>query len=171
MWGTGSCSWDGSRVGPVIVGHSCSLCSIFFPAYFVGRTHFESKAFGWVAILISPVGVLPGYRKWPLQDPYPSLLEISARVAPIRPSGAAPYPRSLACSKDWPLPFLISFSLPCSPHVWSPPTSPLPFPSPFPTSSLLPLMSNIYFVSPSEKDSTILPWTLLVIWLLWVCWL
>jgi hypothetical protein len=33
--------------------------------------------------LIPPLGVLPGYRRWLLQAPYASLLEVSARVTPI----------------------------------------------------------------------------------------
>lgn len=40
--------------------------------------------------LIPPLGVIPGYRKWSLQDWYPQLLEVSARVTSIdRPPGAS----------------------------------------------------------------------------------
>jgi len=46
------------------------------------------------------------------------------------------------------------------------PSTPLPIPS---SPQFLPLTFNIYSVSPSTKDSTILPWALLVIWLLLVC--
>lgn len=40
-----------------------------------------------------------------------------------------------------------------------------------PPSSLPPSTSDIYFDFPSEEDSTILLWALLVIWLLWGWWL
>ena len=65
-------------------------------------------------------------------------------------------------------------SLPCSPYIWFPPKQPYlaPIPTPFPPTSLPPShWPVIYIVSLSEKHSTICPCTLLIIWLLWVCWL
>ena len=38
-----SLTWNGSKVGQSLLGYSLSLCSIFIPAYLVGRTRFEFK--------------------------------------------------------------------------------------------------------------------------------
>jgi hypothetical protein len=72
--------WMGLNLGQSPVNHHLSFCSIFVPAHLVGRTHFG--VCGWVAVLMYSLGVLPGYRQWPLQDPYSPLLEVSARVVP-----------------------------------------------------------------------------------------
>ena len=37
-------------------------------------------ALGWDAVLIPPLGIMPGYRKWPLEDAYIPPLGVSARV-------------------------------------------------------------------------------------------
>lgn len=71
------------NLGQSLVEYSLSFCSIFVLALLVGRTSFGLKFFGWVVILIPPLGVLTGYRKWPLQDLYPSLLEVATRVTVI----------------------------------------------------------------------------------------
>jgi hypothetical protein len=56
----------------LLVGHSLSLCSVFALAFLTGKK-FRSKVLGCVGVFILPRGgggVLPGSRKWPLQDPY-----------------------------------------------------------------------------------------------------
>ena len=61
---------------------SVSVVSLFLHILLVG--HILGQIFYvWVAVLISLLGVLPGYRKWLLQGPNLPLLGISARVDPI----------------------------------------------------------------------------------------
>ena len=79
----------GLKLGESLVGYSFSLGSIFVHEYLVGKTHFGSKVL-WVGILITPMGVLPDYRRWPRQAPYPSLLRVLARVTSIEILGASP---------------------------------------------------------------------------------
>lgn len=62
-------------LGQSLVGLSLNLSFIFVPALLVGRTQFGSNVCGWLGILIDPLAVLPGYRRWPLQVQYPLLLE------------------------------------------------------------------------------------------------
>ena len=70
-----SFSWGVSQVGPVI---GClfpqSLLHLYSCiSYKQGK--FWSKVFcGWVSIPFSSLEVLPGYRRWPLQVPYPTHL-------------------------------------------------------------------------------------------------
>jgi hypothetical protein len=35
---------------------------------------------GWVGVPIPSLEVIPGYRRWPVQIPYPSLIGVLARV-------------------------------------------------------------------------------------------
>jgi hypothetical protein len=37
----------------------------------------------WFDVPLPPLEVPLGYRRWPLQSPYPSLVGVSARVTPI----------------------------------------------------------------------------------------
>ena len=53
-----------------------SICSIYVSAHLI-RTHFGLKVCGWVTDPIPILGVLPGYRKLPFHEPYPSLLGVS----------------------------------------------------------------------------------------------
>ena len=71
---------------------------------------------GWVTDLIPLLGILPGYRKWPLPDPYPLLLGGSVTVTPIYPLGHPPIP--ILCHvlemtpTSYPFPFTLTvFSL------------------------------------------------------------
>lgn len=60
-----------------------SVSAVSVPAHLVGRTHFGFKVL-WVGWYPYPsTGVLPSYRKWPPQAPYPPLLWVSTRVTPI----------------------------------------------------------------------------------------
>ena len=100
--------------------------------------------------LSSPLGVLPGYRRWPLQAPYPLLPGVWVRVTLID-SLEYPQLRSLAHLRDAPTPssianfhFLSWSFFPGSVHtLW--PITPLPIPSPtqFPLS--LHLRQLFYF--------------------------
>jgi hypothetical protein len=70
----------GLYLGQSLVGHFLNLCFIFVRANLEGRTYLHiwvQRFCGWVAILTLPLGVLPGYRRWLLQDPHPPLLGIS----------------------------------------------------------------------------------------------
>jgi hypothetical protein len=49
-------------------------------AHIVGRKDLGSKFCGSVGVLVPPLEVLPGYRRWLFQGPYPSLLGVLARV-------------------------------------------------------------------------------------------
>jgi hypothetical protein len=61
------------------------VCSIFIPALLIGKA---------IDVPFSPLEVLPGYRRWPLQSLYPPLVGISARDTPIDlPSSLPPHPR------------------------------------------------------------------------------
>jgi hypothetical protein len=65
---------------------------------------------------------------------------------------------------------LLRFSLSLFPALSTPDLLALLLsPSPLPPSSLPPPTSDTYFISLLKNDSTSLPWTLLVIWVLWVC--
>ena len=77
------------NLGQSLVGHSLSLCSISVRVYHVGRTYFRSKVLYMVAVLAFPLRVLPGYRKWPLQDQCVPLVGVSVRVTPMDLSGAS----------------------------------------------------------------------------------
>jgi hypothetical protein len=113
----------------------------------------------WFGTLIPPLGVLPGYTKWPFPGPYTTLLRVSAKGTLTHPLRA---PHNLGL---WHFPHFRSLS-PALPIYNLPAPVLLPSPTPLQLSSLLPLTSNIYFVSPSEKNSTILHLTLFFIWLL-----
>jgi hypothetical protein len=114
----------GLNSGWSLVGRSLSLLS-FVPAHLVDRTDFVQNV--WLAVLIPPLGVLPGYRKWSLQ--YPPVLGASARVNPIDILGPLPIPGlwkmiEIPC----PLPILFHAHPKPEPHCLHSP--PLPIPSP-----------------------------------------
>ena len=99
---------------------------------------------GWrfcerIGVLIPPLGVLPGYRKWPLQTPYPPLIGVSARVTMIGHPGASFFPSCLALPRDayhaylW---FLLSLSA-----YFCPPSSHL---IPIPTLTQFPLSIHLW---------------------------
>ena len=49
----GSILWSGYWDNETLVGHSHKLCDTIAPAYFVGRTDWISKIFGWVGVYVS----------------------------------------------------------------------------------------------------------------------
>ena len=51
----------GLKLGWLLVSLSFSLYSIFVPEFLLVRTYFGSKICGCVSILITTLGVLPGY--------------------------------------------------------------------------------------------------------------
>lgn len=56
----------GLKLGQLLVVHSFSLSSFFEPKFL--QTEILGQQFcRWVVVLIPLSGVLPGYRKWPLQ--------------------------------------------------------------------------------------------------------
>ena len=76
----------------VVIGWPCPL-SLSLSLHILEAGHILGQRLcGWVAVLIHPLGVLPGYRKWPFQDPSPPLLESSATVASIDCLGLLPIP-------------------------------------------------------------------------------
>lgn len=103
----------------------------------------------WVGVLTPPLEVLPGYRRWPLQAPYPPLIGVSARVTPWTPWSLL-HLGSLAPLRDdtpsthyhIPFPQALLFL-----HMISPPHYPLP------PSALPPYTSNIYFPLLSENQA------------------
>ena len=88
------------------------------------------KFSGWVGVLIPLLGVLPGYRRWPNQVPYPLQLGFSSRVIPRDFLGLLLSPRSLSLEN-----ILLAANnicpLPCCPSTddlaWFPSLSPLGF--------------------------------------------
>jgi hypothetical protein len=86
---------------------------------------------GKVTLLIHFLGVLPGYQKWPLHDPYPTLLGISVGVAPIDSLGLLPIPVLWHILEIYiPSPINFPSLFPALPvHMVSP--YPTPFSSPF----------------------------------------
>ena len=150
-----------------LVDHNPTLCFVIFPRLLVGRTHFGFKIF-WVSYC-----------------PYASTesthwIEEMATSGSISPTvqslaripythGNSTHPRSLACSEVCspdPYPQLLSLLSPLLSLYLITPLPLLPSLPPFLPISLFPSSSDIYF-SPSDRDSTILPWALL--WLLWIC--
>ena len=163
MSGIGSCPW--SQFGSVIDYPVPSSLLYFCPCTSCRQDTFWVK--GFVDGLLS----LTLHWEGPLQNSYFLLLGGSPRVTPIDPLGPL---LSQVSGTSLRLPFypgLLSLfpALPTYDLPHSPFPTPHSSPSLLPPSSLLLTTSNIYFVSPSVKYSTILPWALLVIWILWVC--
>jgi hypothetical protein len=70
--GTGTCPWDESQVGMVIGWPFPQTPLHLCPPSICKQDKFWVENFvGGFGSLIPPMGVLPGYRKWPLQVPYP----------------------------------------------------------------------------------------------------
>ena len=142
-----------------LVGHSICLSSIFVPAHLGRRLCVCVCVCVCVcfSVLIPPMGLLLIYKKCPLQNPYPSLLGVSARVTPTATLGSMPCPWFLACPRDslysvncW-FPLLISLPYTCSSLLLSP-LHPLTYTVPSPHPHLI-----FVFISSSEKDSTSIP--------------
>jgi hypothetical protein len=86
-------TWEGSHVGQVIgwlspgrglvLGRSLVGLSLGIPALSLSQCKFWVE--GFVGGLMSPLPLLevpPGYRKWPLQSPYPWLVGVSVTSYP-----------------------------------------------------------------------------------------
>ena len=90
-----------------------------------------------IGVHITPLGFLPGYRRWPLQVPYPQCYKSQPRSSPLI-LRHFPYPRIFGS--------LAIFSV--SPHTWSWIPHSLPHTPSYSVSSLhLPLLT-IYFILP-----------------------
>jgi hypothetical protein len=101
---------------------SISALSLSFLILEAGHI-WGQKFCGWVPPSGTPLGVLPGYRKRPLQDPYPPLLGVSGRVAPITPWSLSGTPRG--CPTH---PLTTDFNRFISPGLPTPDLQPLPHP-------------------------------------------
>ena len=68
----------------LLFGHSHMFLITITPAPFAVSTHCRSKVLWlvWFPCLLQ--GVLPGYKRWPVQAPYPPLLEDFARITLVR---------------------------------------------------------------------------------------
>ena len=78
--GIGASPWDGSHVEPVIDWTlPLSLLQPPVPAFLVDRMHLGLKVFLWIGISFTPLGFLPGYRRWPIQVPYPQYCKSQLR--------------------------------------------------------------------------------------------
>ena len=122
------------------------------PAFLVDRINFGPKFCGWVGVPIALLGFLPGYRRWPLQVPYPQCCE--PHLAPPLSLRRLPYPKSLSLPGDSPTsPSLLQVSIHSHGHLAVPPVPPYtwfqpsPFPSPFPLpfSSLPPSTGRTHY--------------------------
>ena len=104
------------------------------------------------------LGVLPGYRKWPLQDAYPTLLGVSVRVTAIETLGPPLIPDLLHVPEVHPTIPPNSFLLPCSLYTLLPYIHNLfPFPAPLAsTSSLYPTLIFILFLCLREIQASFL---------------
>jgi hypothetical protein len=97
----------GLKLSQSLVSYSFRLCSIFVPVHLVYKTQFWLKVLWMVGHPYPSTSVLPGQRRWPLQDPYPPLLGVSARVTPLdilELLPPNPCPRSLAYAFEWQMP-------------------------------------------------------------------
>lgn len=74
----------GLNLGRFLIGHSLSLGSI--PAFLVDKKKkLGQKYCGWVDVFNSPLGILPGCRKWSLQAPYPHCYVSQLRLPTLTP--------------------------------------------------------------------------------------
>jgi len=64
----------GLKLGKSLFSHSLNFCSLFIHAHLVGRFY------GWGGVPILSLEVLPGYKRWVVQGPYPPLLGVLASV-------------------------------------------------------------------------------------------
>jgi hypothetical protein len=110
----------GSQVGPVIV--SCRFC-------------------GWVGLPISPLKILPGYRRWLIQAPYPALLGVLNRVT-LTDSWEFSF-HEFSTPPQMPQTPVISLNILSLSPTWSFPFPPYPIPNP---------VKSILF-PPSQGDS------------------
>ena len=136
--------WVSSWVGYCLAQSSVSApCSV--PAFLVDRINFGLKVLCVSWCPYNATGFLPGFRRWPLQVPYPQCCESQLRSPPLILQ-LLPSPRSLSLSGDVPAssPPLVadfhSFSWPsghpscASPNqILNPHSPPMSLPMPSPT--------------------------------------
>lgn len=79
----------GLKLDQSLVAHSQNFWATFTQAYLINRTNCRSKLCVWVRVPISLVEVLPGYRGWPVQALYLSLLGALDRSHPHRLLGVS----------------------------------------------------------------------------------
>ena len=126
------------KLGWPLVSLSCSLCSIFVPAFLLGRNNSWSKilkAVWWPPN--PPLGVMSIYGRWSLQVPSPYCGAFWLRSSPLTPRSVS-HPRSLGlyrgspCLPSPPAVILLALwaSLVSPTHTWSCPPFLLPIPSP-----------------------------------------
>ena len=152
-------------LGQSLVADSLLLWSIFVTAVLIGRANFGLKILWVVDIVISSLGVLPGYSMWSLQAPYSPLLGVLCRVTLVdflKPL----YLRFLEHPQGAPLASLLRIAIhshgPLSLALHSHNSHHYPHhPSFTQSSSSAHHWWLLYF--PSEWDSSILPWVFLVI--------
>ena len=146
-----------------LVGHSLCLCYISIPAHLVGRTHFGSKIL-WSSSLHceSVLAIDSGHFRYHI-----SHCQESHKNHPYRLSATCPLPQVSGTSQGCPFyPLLISvLSLLLSLHLPNHLTF-FPYTVPLLHSFISPSMSDINFVTSSEKYSSILSQALLIIWVL-----
>lgn len=142
----------GFKLGQLLVDHSFRFCSIFVPTFLLDRSNFVSNVLWWVDGHITPLGVLPGYKRWFLY-----ISTVRHLSSPALSPRSLPRLRSLGLPKDSPQSSALttadfySFYLlfgPCptlAPDLPFSPSQSLPF---FP----LPYMT--IFVLPLKCDST-----------------
>lgn len=158
--------WDSIWASPPISAPSLSL-NILQGGHILGP-----RLCGWVALFIPHLGILPSYMRRPPQSPHPLLpCQYYQQELPHRLHEASLHPKSQA-SQECPL-----CSLPISilSHLYFSTSNILIslFPSPFPLPPIFfsASTSDIYFISTSEKDLSILHCTISVIWLLLGLWI
>jgi hypothetical protein len=147
------------KLGQSLVGCFLRLCSIFIPAQLIEMTIWGWRICEWIDVLLPPLEVLPGYRRWALQSPHPHLLGISARITPL--DSPEPVP-GLQLVPEMHLNNFHSHFKP------SPAVLPTLYSIPLPILTSSPSTSDDYFVSLSEWDLSTLPWDLLITLFLWV---
>lgn len=67
------------KLGQSLVVDFLSLCSIPHACIFVERINLDWMIYGWVGVSITPLRLLPSYRRWSLQVPYPRYSESQLR--------------------------------------------------------------------------------------------
>lgn len=156
MSGVGSLPWGGPQMGQTLLVHPLYPCSNFIPPYLIGREKFWVQCFlvSWCPF---PQLEVHGYTSlyiyhavWSLRYDQPHILLIGSPMLGLMLVPEMTPPISLHSPSAFTLTLLILI--------------PNHFPSPYPLSSGSPHLSisNVYFISPSEWDSSVFHWTLTV---------
>lgn len=153
----------GLKLDQSLVGITLNLCSILICALLIRRTNFGSKILQRVVFPLTPLEIPSEYKTGGgyLRLQIPCCYEYHIGPYPLTP-GVSPLPE-MSPTNFYPLSQLF-------PHYLVHNLSLVLFPSLTP--SLIQLHSPIYFkylfISSSAWDSSIFPWVLLLILLLWV---